>query len=350
MALTMVLLMGAGAASASDLNEVAALLVYPNVAALPVQAIGAEFETFITITNTGASDVIAHASYIDGISCFECNFSVPLTGADTETLVVTTDVARTGITIQSLDGTVDRSCDQPFGMMVVSLEDATTGETLTDNILFGEQVFVNYTQGFAFSIPAIPFQGIAGNGDRNYGFNDVEYKGFPRRLAADFLAPHDPNGAAIGLFLAELTLFTLDFQTQQQPFVDCRINGFDAAENNFSNSVLMDCWDVVDLCLADAEFCYPNLGVGAATPNNPANFDTHGWLALDCEVNGKDGGVHGAIVQVADPNVDIDKDQNPNEILGGWVAWGRLLYQSATAGDATTLRANPGAPGPGGWD
>ena len=36
---------------------------------------------------------------------------------------------------------------------------------------------VDYVAGAAFSIPAIPFQGNAGDGDRTYKFDDTEYAG-----------------------------------------------------------------------------------------------------------------------------------------------------------------------------
>ncbi|MCP3979814.1 MAG: hypothetical protein GY716_10870 [bacterium] len=332
-------------ASASDLNEVASLLVYPVIAAFDGQGAVGTTETFVTITNTAPWDLVAHASFINGDEtdadyCFECNFDIPLTGGDTETLVITQ--TPTGTNIGSLDATLSRSCAFQLGMLVVSLEDPDTGETVTDNVLFGEEIVVNYTQGYAFSIPAIPFQGIGGNGDREFAFNDVEYRGFPRRVAADFLAPNHPQ-SGLPMFTAELVTFTLGFETQHPPLTDCRVNGFDAAENNFSNSFQFGCWTIRDLCDMDPEFCWPNLGL------TPGISDTHGWLAVDCDVDGADGGVHGSIIQIADPGADIDKDGNPFEATAGSMAWARTLYQSGTAGDATTLFTNPPPPPSGGW-
>lgn len=73
-------------------------------------------------------------------------------------------------------------------------------------------------------------------------------------------------------------------------------------------------------------------------------------MAFDCQVDGTtvaDGGVHGAIVQVAQTGTVL-RPNGPGPGLLEWVAWGRLLYQSGTAGDPTTLIGNPAPPG--GWN
>ena len=61
-------------------------------------------ETFITITNAGPQNVVVHVSFINGDAtsyeyCFECDFLIPLSGNDTETLVLTNTVTGTGISI-----------------------------------------------------------------------------------------------------------------------------------------------------------------------------------------------------------------------------------------------------------
>jgi hypothetical protein len=163
--LAMVLALGTGVSFAgTDLNEVAALLVYPAVIGVAGQ------ETFMTITNAGPNTVGAHVSFINGDSssseyCFECDFTIELTANDTETLVLTSNVTGTGISIESEDGTVSFSCDQPYGFVIVVLED-TFGQALAENYLLGEEVVIDYERGTAWSLPAVPFQGIANNGDR----------------------------------------------------------------------------------------------------------------------------------------------------------------------------------------
>ena len=67
-------------------------------------------------------------------------------------------------------------------MIVVALEDED-GNTVTDNVLLGEEVIVNYTDGSAFSIPAIPFQGNTGDGNREYKFDDAEYAKLEKPLS-----------------------------------------------------------------------------------------------------------------------------------------------------------------------
>jgi len=337
--LAMTLLAATGANAGSDLNEVGALLVYPTIANLSVANI-TDIETFVTITNAGPTPVFAHVSYINGNGassqyCYECDFNVPLTGNDTETLVVTHTTS--GIAIQSEDSPLSMSCPWQFGMMVVTIEDGL-GNTLTDNVLLGEEVIVDYFQGTAISLPAIPFQGgDGGNGDREYSFDDQEYGKMPRIVAADFLAPqiNAPNASAV------LSLFTLGFERQFPPLTDCSVTGFDARENPFSASFQFGCWGLADLCDISPEFCYPNLGL---FNNNPLiGSDTHGWLQLNCRVdsdpwlaNGFDanGGVHGAIIQQA---TGSNLAAGSQKHFSGTAAWARLLYQSVTTGDAVTL-------------
>ena len=166
----------------TSLNEVGALLVYPIIIGSAVQ------ETFVTVTNAGPSAVVAHVAYINGDTtpiseggagyCYECDFDLPLSGSDTETLVITKTPS--GIAIQSEDLNLSLSCPFPYGMIVLSLEDVD-GNVLTENVLLGEEVVVDYATGTTYSIPAISFQGgNGGNSDREYSFDDQEYSKLPR--------------------------------------------------------------------------------------------------------------------------------------------------------------------------
>jgi hypothetical protein len=359
------MLLSTGVYAGSDLNEVGAFLVYPTI--LAARADDARMggmvrlETFVTSTNAGPDDVIAHVSYINGDwdddyqYCYECDFEIPLTGNDTETLVISKgDYGVTHITAEDLY--LDMTCPWPFGMLVVSLEDED-GNTLSDNVLLGEEVVVNYARGAAFSIPAIPFQGNTNDGDREFEFDDAEYGKMPRIIAADFLAPwyDSPNNAF-------LSLFTLGFERQFPPLVDCSVIGFDADEHPFSSSFQFGCWTYFDLCDVSPEFCYPNLGLFNNDPHHEDHGDTHGWLQLNCRVDNNplaadgfeaDGGVHGAIIQ--DINEGMWMPAGSQETWGSgafwgrlltWGSgafWGRLLYQSVTTGDEVTLilESNP---------
>jgi hypothetical protein len=331
----------------TNLNEVGAVLVYPVIVSTPGQ------ETFVTVTNAGPSAVVAHVAYINGDStpideggagyCYECDFDLPLTASDTETLVVSEGV--NGISIESEDSGLSLSCPFPFGMIVITIEDGD-GEVMTENVLLGEEVVVNYELGTAYSIPAIPFQGSnGGNADRVLRFDDQEYAKLPRIVATDFLAPDlDNAGDDVS---AALALFTLGFERQFPPVVDCSVIGYDAHENPFSTSFQMGCWGMTDLCVISPEFCYPNLGLFGT-------LDTHGWLVLNCRVDQDAdgqfdtyGGVHGALLQSAGIGAEIRRNTPGAGTMASNTSWARLLYQSVTTGDPVTLilGAQPGAPG-----
>jgi hypothetical protein len=340
------MLLSTGAFAGADLNEVGAMLVYPTIVATPTNAVQAGglggAETFVTITNAGPEDIVLHVSYINGMEqshqyCYECDFEIPMSGNDTETLVVTNDGFGTRILAEDLG--LDLSCPWMYGMIVVTIEDAELGHTITDNVLLGEEVVVAYGSGMAFSIPAIPFQGgDGGNGDRIYDLDDVEYAKMPRIVAADFLAPEfeSENNAF-------LSLFTLGFERQFPPLTDCSVIGFDANEHPFSSSFQFGCWTAKNLCDISPEFCYPNLGLFNNDPHHPIS-DTHGWLQLNCRVDTNpdaadgfeiDGGVHGAIIQAQNSGTSLPAGSGAN--FGSAAMWARLLYQSVTTGDAVTL-------------
>lgn len=326
------------ASAGIDINEVGSFLVFPGVQA----DWGAGIETFLTVTNTSSQSLSAHVAFIDGDAsgpryCYECDFDVPLSGLDTETLVLTND---SGVThVRNLDTGSVRSCAQRIGFVTVNVEDATH-HVLTDNVLLGGQVVVDYANGAAMSVEALSIQGDIGNGDRNFAFDGSEYRRFPAVLGADFVAPDYG-----GLLNAHLTLFTLAFRRQFPPLTDCSIIGFDARENQFSNSFQFGCWTQVSLEEVDPEFAYPFLG-GVTT-------DEHGWLQLSCTVYGTgsngvvDGGVHGAISQFAAPGTVLRRQAVGAPTLANAAAWGRLLYQSGTVGDSLTLQLEAPAMGGG---
>jgi hypothetical protein len=331
--ITLVLAFGVAPVRAGiDLNEVSAFLVFPGVAAT---ARGTVVETFLTITNTSTDSIIAHVAFINGNEydrfgryCYECDFDVPMTGLDTETLVLTRvgDVTH----ILNLDTGASRSCSQFIGFVTVDVEDSSHN-VLTDNILLGEEVVVDYTNGAALSVEAISVQGDVGNGDRYFQFDGKEYRKFPSVVGGDFLAP-DYQGP----LQAALVLFTLAFDRQFPPITDCSVIGFDAFEEQFSESIQFGCWTVRELEDISPEFAYPFLG---------ASFDEqeHGWFHLDCTVFGTgsngivDGCVHGAIAQYAFAGSDLRRNADSPTLLGA-AAWARLLYQSGTVGDEMTLR------------
>ncbi|MCP3934474.1 MAG: hypothetical protein GY708_03780 [Actinomycetia bacterium] len=206
---------------------------------------------------------------------------------------------------------------------------------MTDNVLLGEEVLVDYDGGWALSVPAVTLQGQnGGNGDRSFGFDDVEYGKLPRIIATDFIAPNQSPGK----IRAAVALFTLNFRRQFPPFVDCSVTGFDADENPFSRSLQFGCWDLFALSDISPEFEYPNLGLFAQA-------DTHGWMQLNCETTHgytlaqANGGVHGAIMQRLGGQSTVRRNDPaaPTMPGGNQAGFGRLLYQSVTTGDAVTL-------------
>ncbi len=326
-----------------DLNEVGSFLVYPGVEADAGQGQSENVETFLTITNTSSNSILAHVAFINGDQhstkyCYECDFDVPMTGLDTETLVLT---RASGVThILNLDSGASRSCSQEIGFVTVDVEDSDHN-VLTDNILLGSEVVVDYTSGSAYSVPAISIQGESGNGDRYFAFDGIEYRKFPSVVGADFLAS-DFEG--YGHVDTDLILFTLAFNRQFPPLTDCSIIGIDAFESQFSNSFQFGCWTDIDPVDIDPEFAYPFLG-------NAFDYQEHGWLQLSCTVYGTgtngivQGGVHGAIVQ----NVFTgDQLRHPNgPTFANAASWARILFQSRTVGDALTLHLEAPAHGGG---
>lgn len=348
LAVTAVLLVaGTGLARAgTDLNEVAAFLVFPGVVATfdTEHAV----DTFITITNASDQPVEVHISFVNGEvgaeECYECNFDIFLTGNDTETLVVTRDFFTNNTQIISEDRDdpfstgASYTCPHVFGFITANAQDPDTKATLTSNVLLGEEVVVDYSFGAAVSVPAVSFQGKnGGDGDRWYEFDDLEYGKMAKVVAADFLAPNAIDEQ--GFHQAFLTLFTLGFERQAPPITDCSVTGYDAFEHPFSRSFRFGCWTTISLEDIHPEFAFPNLGINALLP------DTHGWLKLNCKVdhdaNGTFdaiGGVQGAISHAVGPNTQLAfRNLTAWNVTNNPLAWSRLLYQSVTTGDAVTL-------------
>ena len=351
--LALLLASGTGQAG-TDLNEVGAFLVYPVVIAFgddekeggAAEGAGSAIETYLSVVHTGDTEVSAHVAFINGNEedldyCFECNYNLPLTPNDAELIVV--HHTPFGFQIDTEDGTLQGACPHRYGMVTINLENPI-GTVLTDNTLLGSSVYVDYSGGIAFSLPAIPFQGQnGGDGDRSFEFDGVEYGAFPRVVAADFIAPSIAGGSFLG---AALALFTLGFEAEFPPFTHCEIEGFDAAENPFSRSFNFGCWTIRDLLELHPEFFYGNLGQQACT--YLVDCDTHGWFKLDCDVTEDggievEGGVHGAIIQVGSTGAVVCANDPNAPGLASNAAWARLLYQSVTVGGDVTYRvAGPG--------
>jgi hypothetical protein len=357
------LLSGGTSQAATDLNEMAPFLVYPAVVAIgpgqqpPTSGIGS-FETYLAVVNAGPDLISAHIVYVNGQEfldsddeenpeyCYECNYNIPLTPNDTE--LITIRYTTFGVQIDTEDDTLQGACPHPYGFVTINAEDPL-GDPITDNVLLGSEVVINYGQGWAFSIPAIPFQGSnGGNGDRTFIFDDAtEYGAFPSVIAADFIAPEAVTQTDTGNDIRGfLVLFTLGFETEFVPRVNCEIEGYDAAENPFSRSFNFGCWTFRSLTELHTEFAYGNLGQQSCMLGE--DCDTHGWFYLDCSVRQAtfaglssevvNGGVHGAIIQIMNSGQTVRRNDPNAPPLTGAVAWARLLYQSNTTGGAVTFQ------------
>lgn len=327
--------------AANSQNEVAALLVFPDIATSVVPGGGGTVETLFSVSNASANSVVIRVHYFDGDEggstyCYDCDFADTLSALATNTYYVASDGSG-GALIRSMDNSFSFSCPFTRGFMTVSLED-DSGNTLTDNILYGHQVVMDYSSGRSHSVSAIPFPGGTGNGDRDFDFDDIEYGRMPRIVATEFVAPN-ATGQSNAEFDAYLTLFTLGFSQQVPPRVDCDVTGFDASGALFSASVIFGCWTRIELEEIHPEFAYPNLGT--------SGFDEHGWLQINCALDFEDdgefdaiGGVHGAVFQV-EPSGTLwgggGATANPT-------AWSRLMDQSVTTGDSVSLDLEPSIP------
>jgi hypothetical protein len=137
--------------------------------------------------------------------------------------------------------------DASRGIMFVSVEcpGNTLGcpvqETRYDNALLGDATIIDLAQGYAYSVSAIHIQAAdnqGGNNDRQYLFDDNEYKEFPATLNSNFISP-SLDGIA-----ASVILFTLDGTVNDDSAINFKLTGFayDDDENPISGGEKYDCY------------------------------------------------------------------------------------------------------------
>ena len=248
------------------------------------------------------------------------------------------------------------------GVLFAAVADPASGEVVSEDVIFGDAVVVDYALGQAYSFEAIAFQAGQGqnDGDKVYYFDNQEYAKFPAVLATNFIAPQSPD-----YINAELILVTLDGGTGNVPTPRARLGGlaYNDDEEFFDFQWEFDCFDIVSLLDIDPNFDFQPgsvLGLGSMSghlqlvpqPVATAN-DAHDAEFGDGN-NVRRRGVHGWIVQnVTDGSAlviadnPIDGTPEIGSGIGGFAAWGRPLSQSTTAlipflGDAdSTLDADP---------
>jgi hypothetical protein len=147
------------------------------------------------------------------------------------------------------------------GIMFVAIEQ--NGVSVSRNALFGDSVVIDYVQGMAYGLPAIPFQGIdpfGQDGNRQYRFDNREYAAFPAVLASNFLAPSTNE------VTAEVILFALDGVAGQAPVpVDLEVEFYNDDELLRDASVRFDCFTILALEAIDPRFAARYLGSPAGS-------------------------------------------------------------------------------------
>jgi len=350
----------AGNASAQnlDLDEVGALLSLPVITGNDRS--GAL--TAITVTNAGA-DAFIHVNVISGDEgeyWKAQDFTCEVTASETVLFVFEPDFNEGSLLSyecggsRGSDGFVEfRSPLQTQnGIMVVTVEDEF-GNTMNTNQIFGDAVVLDYSRGSAFSVSAIPFQGVVPSGgvaDRKYRFDNVEYSEFPSALATNFIAP--TSNASIGVDTdASLILFTLDGTVGSNfpPEAALSIKFYNDDEVQFSTSYHFDCFSIVDLLEIDDRFAAEPLGSDAGHMVLTPEIVTYTNLAHDSQFDGGEGAilgvrippVHGWIFQHTRTAEWGCLDECPS--LDN-AAWGRTLAQSqlpvvTSGGDVPVLNA-----------
>ena len=296
------------AAQNLDLDEVGAALALPIVT-------GPDTATEIVVTNAGSATRL-HLVVLSGDAEDRWqaqNFGCEVTRNETTLFVFSSDGASGSLlTYECLDDNGDSTLfeDVPFGaatgIFFVGLEDPASGQTVNTNQIFGDAAVIDFGVGSAYSVGAIPFQGMSiteGVADRKYRFDNVEYSAFPSKLATNFLAPREDAEAAVD---AELILFTLDGSTDNPPPPPARVSikFYNDDEMVHSAGHAFDCFDIVALTQIDPRFAASALGSKAGHLVLTPQTVTYPNLAHDAAFSGAGNvlgvrrpPVHGWIVQ-----------------------------------------------------
>ncbi len=286
-----------------------AFLVFPTI---PVRA---GVTVVADITNTSPTeDRVVHAGLIDGSTCSSCDFSLPILAGETMTWSIELNgTGQLDVTLDS-DGSLLATCPGAAGFLLVYLED-DFGSVLLDNVLVGEETVIDFSNQYAYSIPAVSLQGAGGPGPGlpEFDFDGTQFSRLPFDLTFDYLIPS-------GEFGLDLALFTLGYREGRPPGGTCKLTAFDDQGNpawgvdEFGDPlprwIRFGCWGRISLAAALAE---------SSTPTGSARLECEVDSECDGSVDAA-GGIHGAIVQT----------------LQG-AAFGRLLDAGSAPGDPVTL-------------
>jgi hypothetical protein len=222
--------------------------------AIPFKTDSTSLSTEAVLTNGGSADRTVHFDLINGdpaeaweVQSWVCT----LTARETVQITFTNDAAGgstvtfecdaieglVGPPFAGNDGTINSDAEQ--GVLWATIQN-TVGQTIRENILFGDWTLIDTASGEAASAPAAGFQGFTGgNTDKVYVFDGAtEYSTFPAVLASNYLPPATYPG--------QLLVFTLDGVTGVAPQVRARILWYNDDEDFEDDSIDFKCFDVLD--------------------------------------------------------------------------------------------------------
>ena len=325
-------LSGVAQAGDLDLDEMGAALALPIIT-------DDQTETLIVVTNTAPENLILHINVISNDASWgAANFDCPVTRSET-TLFRFRGIGGSAVVDYECSrlagvpggGEFSQFIGTPEGIMFIAIEDPETGLTLSQNVLFGDATVIDFEQGGAFSVGAIPFQGVnvaAQDGDRTYRFDNMEYTAFPGTLASHYV-----NGATTSLIL-----FTLDgIVGSGGPPARGNMNFYRGGRATSFSGIYFDCFAILPLRVSGRDFGFFDLTPQAVSyPNTVHDAFSDGPTA--------DGQrrvpFHGWIVQEVQYRQSIMGGRIP-----GFAQFGRTLNQSTTPliplpGDVPSLVTN----------
>ena len=283
------------------------------------------------------------------------SFDCLLTGYETTTFLVVPAAASSTIFVECSNAfaTTGPLADNKFlgvraanGVLWIAAADPFTGNTISEDVIFGDAVVVDVVLGQAYGFGAIPFQAGTGfnNGNKIYRFDGQEYASWPAVVATNFIAPDLPTPQRIN---AELILFTLDGTTGNPtaPRVALAGQGYNDDEVPFDFQWEFDCFDIVSITDMSVNFAQGFLGSLSGhlqlvpQPVGTGGNDVHDAAYGDGN-NSRRRPVHGWIVQNVLPGQAIVLPRQPttpgvvNPIVNTGAspaAWGRPLAQGRTS-------------------
>jgi len=287
--LACVLAIASGAAFAGiNSKEVGAVLIYPTYQAY--NSGNNNIDTYISVTNDKNLPIVAHFEIIGDVVCDDCSFDLLLTPYQTKRLLLDRQsIGQTQFTAvldasghsETGDVPVLTACSEPEGFVVVTTEDPNQVDayTLGENVLHGDLVIVDLSDGTSSQMGAIAVQAVGPNdGNRWIEFDGLEYAKFPNIVTGNFWSPN----ASVE---PRLVLFNVDFETGEVPvdLNECDINYVNAEEDRFNADHNFDCYSRINLRDLAPGFIEDILGTANGFLWAYCDEGTHGAMITDLE-------------------------------------------------------------------